>query len=334
MPARLVDAGRCVPTNASALAPIRRRAGAAMGSGDRMAEHPHREATERRAVRSEDPSLSPDANRLLTDELRQAVGRDEVEVPAGTPRRTAERRGRHSPVVATLATHRQIAVVSLLAALVIGAIVAFATGAWWAVVVALGLHALGTMLTATAAVQLTTEVEHVAPETAARLEEEGVADPDRMLTDLVEDFAGAERARGAPEVVSSANNERTVHAGDDPARATVEQRTAMTPQSEPGPAAGERSAVEALPWWVVIAVMVLSAAAAPFADRGWALPLIVVPIGLGWIALQWFMARSAKAESRRPTGDTRGAQRRLAPVIAFVVAGVVWFSIVGGLLMR
>jgi hypothetical protein len=222
--------------------------------------------------------------------------------------------------------------VSLLAALVIGGIVALSTGAWWAVVAALGLHALGTMLTATAAVELTTDVEHVAPETAARLEEEGVADPDRVLTALVEDFAGAERAGGAPEVISSASNDRTVHAMDDPARATVEQRTAMTPQSEPGPSGGERSAVEALPWWVVIGVMVVSVVAAPFANRGWALPLIVVPIGLGWIALQWFMARSPRASSERPVGDTRGARRRLAPIIAFVVAGVVWFAIVAGLL--
>jgi hypothetical protein len=298
-----------------------------------MAGARQREATERRAVRSEDPSLSPEANRLLTEELREAVGRDEVEVPAGTPRRTSERRGRRSTVVATVASHRQLFVVMLLAALVVGAIVAFATGAWWAVVAALGLHALGTMLTATAAVQLTTQVEHVAPGTAARLEEEGVADPDRVLTDLVEDFAGAERARGAAEVVSSGNNERTVHAGEDPARATVEQRTAMTPQSEPGPAAGERSAIEALPWWIVVGATLASAAVAPFADRGWALPLIVVPIGLGWIALQWFMARSPRAESRRPAGDARGARRRIAPVIAFVVAGVVWFAIVAGLLM-
>jgi hypothetical protein len=297
-----------------------------------MAERGQRQATERRTVRSEDPSLSEEANRLLTDELRDVVGREEVEVPAGTPRRTAQARGRRSRFVATLATHRQIFVVSLLAALVIGAIVALSTGAWWAVVVALAVHALGTMVVATAAIELTTDVEHVAPETAARLEDEGIADPDRVLTELVEDFAGAERAGGAPEVISSGNNDRTVHALDDPARAAVEQRTAMTPQSEPGPSGGERSAVEALPWWVVIGVMVVSVVVAPFAHRGWALPLIVVPIGLGWIALQWFMARSPRAESERAPGDTAGARRRLAPIIAFVVAGVVWFAIVAGLL--
>ncbi|HEY4279659.1 MAG TPA: hypothetical protein VGM91_15650 [Conexibacter sp.] len=35
----------------------------------------------RRPVRSEDPTLSPEANRLLTEELREVVGSDEVELP-------------------------------------------------------------------------------------------------------------------------------------------------------------------------------------------------------------------------------------------------------------
>ncbi len=38
--------------------------------------------TERRFVRSEDPELTPEANRLLTEDLREVVGRDEVEGPA------------------------------------------------------------------------------------------------------------------------------------------------------------------------------------------------------------------------------------------------------------
>jgi hypothetical protein len=141
-------------------------------------------------------SLSPEANRLLTEELWAVVGRDDVEVAADAPRRTEERHGTHSRFVATLLSHRQILLVTLLAAIVVGGIVSLSTGAYWAVLVAVGLHAFGTMVVVAAAVQLTTEVEHVAPETAARLEAEGVADPDRALTELVEDFAGAERAGG------------------------------------------------------------------------------------------------------------------------------------------
>ncbi len=36
---------------------------------------------------------------------------------------------------------------------------------------------------------LTEESEHATPTTAARLGEEGVGDPDRVLTELVDDFA-------------------------------------------------------------------------------------------------------------------------------------------------
>src|SRR4051794_12137455 len=147
--------------------------------------------TERRFVRSEDPSLTPEANRLLTDEVRAVIGKDEVEVPVGTPHRSAERHAGHSPFVATLASNRPLLIVSFLAAIVVGGIISLVTGWYVAVLLAVGLHALATMLVAAGAVQLTTQVEHVGPETAARLEEEGVADPDRVLTELVEDFAGA-----------------------------------------------------------------------------------------------------------------------------------------------
>jgi len=179
--------------------------------------------TERRFVRSEDPSLTPEANRLLTEELQEAVGREEVEVPVGTPRRTSDERGTHSPMVAAIIANRAIVLVSLLAAVVVGGIISFATGQFWALLVAVGLHALGTMVVAGGAIQLTTEMEHVAPETAARLEAEGVADPDRVLGELVEDFAGATDAGGAAEVVSSGNNERTVRGDENPAEATMEQ---------------------------------------------------------------------------------------------------------------
>jgi hypothetical protein len=293
-----------------------------------MSEPPKQTPTERRFVRSEDPSLTPEANRLLTDELREVVGRDEVEVPAGTPRRAEDPHANHSSLVTTIVSNRAIVIVTFFAAIVVGAIATLATGSYLAVLIAVGLHALGTMLVAAGAVQLTTQVEHVAPETAARLEQEGVADPDRVLSQLVEDFAGAEHAGGVSEVISSGANERTVRGEDDPAKAMLEQRTAMTPQATPGRAAGEGSAVEALPWWVVLGVMLVSVVAAPFFPQGWALPLILVPLGLGWMAMQRWMTRVDRAASDRPTGDVRGAQRRLAPLTAFVVISVIWFMLV------
>jgi hypothetical protein len=115
------------------------------------------------------------------------------------------------------------------------------TGQYWAVVVACALHAVGTLVVAAGAIALTTRTEHVSPAVAARLEEEGVGDPDALLSDLVEEFAGAQEAQGVPEVISSGHNARTTTAEEDPARAAVEQRTAMTP-----PALQRASAAHAL----------------------------------------------------------------------------------------
>jgi len=283
-------------------------------------------------VRSEDPSLSPEANRALTEELRQAVGSDEVEVPADAPRRSVERHGTHSPFVATLIGNRAIILVTLLVALVVGGIIALSAGTYWALLIAVGVHALGTMLVTAGAVQLTTEVEHVSPETAARLEGEGVADPDRLLSNLVEDHAGAREAGGVPEVVSPGHNDRTVAPEDSPARAAVEQRSALTPQSRPGGSAGEGSAVEALPWWTVLGVMVASVVAVPATSKGWAIPLIIVPLGLAWMGMQWWMKRR-RTSSDRAQGDVESAHRRLAPVTVFVVFAVLWFMVVARWLM-
>jgi hypothetical protein len=295
-----------------------------------MADHraPADAETERRFVRSEDPELTPEANRLLTGELRAVVGRDEVEVPRDTPRRAEEAHATRSPFVATLVSNRPLIIVTLLAAVVVGGIVALTTGWYVAVLMAVGLHALATLLVTAGAIQLTTQVEHVGPETAARLEQEGVADPDRVLTQLVEEFAGATEAGGVPEVLASGSNERTVAAEDDPARSMLEQRTALTPQSRPGPSAGAGSAIALLPWWVVVGVMVISVIAVPFFAQGWLVPLILIPIGLGWMALQRWLARADSARSDRPVGDTAGARRRLLPIAVFVVLGAVWFMVV------
>jgi hypothetical protein len=64
----------------------------------------------------------------------------------------------------------------------------------------------------------------------------------------------------------------------------------------------------------------------------WALPAILIPLAAGWAALQKWMARGPRssAESQRPAGDTQGGRRRLAPIVVFVVAGVVWFMLVVG----
>jgi hypothetical protein len=269
--------------------------------------------TEEREVRSDNPDLSPEANRLLTEELREAVGAESVRVPTGSPQPRADSERTRSPVVATLTANRPLIVVTLLAALVVGAAVSLATGSWWAVVAVVGAHAVGTLVVATAAIQLTTQTEHASPDVAARLEEEGVADPDRVLSDLVEAYA--------------------------PATAAAEQRTALTPSSRPGPAAGSGTAIAVLPWWVIVGLMAISLVAPIAGDspRLWSVPAIVWPLCLAWIALQRRMQAHDRAEERNDPGDAEppahGSRTRLLPIYAAIVAATVLFTILMGVLV-
>jgi len=139
-----------------------------------------------RDVRSEDPGLSPEANRLLTEELREILGADRVEVAADAPPPVT-----HPGATVLLAGNRPLLVVMFLAGVVVGAIVGLATGSWWALVVAVVLDACATAIVAFGAILLATEVEHVSPGRAVRLEREGVRDPDEKLTELLARYAGA-----------------------------------------------------------------------------------------------------------------------------------------------
>jgi hypothetical protein len=83
----------------------------------------------------------------------------------------------------------------------------------------------------------------------------------------------------------------------------------------------------------VLALAVLTMAIAAIqGGEMWALPAIVLPLTGGWTALQRWMARGpgSPADSQRPSDDTTGARRRLLPIGAFVVAGVIWFMVIIG----
>lgn len=181
------------------------------------------EPTERREVRAQDPSLSPEANRILTEELREAVGAETSEVPRARPHASAQRHGGRSGLLVTFGANRLLIAMLLLGALVVGAIVVLATGSWWFLLLALAVHALGTLVIVGVILQLTSETEHLSPTAAARLEEEGVADPDALFSDLVEEHAPA--GRGGPD-------DRSTPADEDSAQAAAEQRNAVTPSHD------------------------------------------------------------------------------------------------------
>ena len=266
-----------------------------------------RQQTERRFVRSDDPNLSAEANAALTEELQQAIGAEQVSMPADAPDpATAERSG-DSAATATVASMRPLFIVTLLAALTVGAVIALSTGSWWALVVAVGVHAVATMVVASGAIQLTTQIEHASPQTTARLEEEGVADPDRVLSDLVEEYTGEAETSPAAGVIS---------AGDTGSQSPAAQRRAVTPGV---PASGENSVVAALPWFVVTGVTLVALVGAVLeGGKVWATPAIVLPLGAAWIALDRYL--SSRAEQERSPGPGR-----FVIVGACVVAGVIVF---------
>lgn len=79
--------------------------------------------------------------------------------------------------------------------------------------------------------RLTAEQEHLDPATVATLEDEGMVNPDHAFNELVGEFVDDPEDRSAHNIVTPGSNDRTALPEDDPAAATREQRTAMTPSS-------------------------------------------------------------------------------------------------------
>jgi hypothetical protein len=196
--------------------------------------------TEEREVRAADPDLSPETNRRVTAELQEAVGAERVEVPVDRPRTTRGERRPRQEAGAYLTQHRLQLVRSAAIVLTFAGIVSLATGYWWLLGVAAGLHALGTMTVTLIAVRMTTISEHPSSTLAAAMSEEGVSSPDERFSEMVEEFRKG-RDAGASEVLSPGHNERTVEASDNPAEAAAEQSSAMTPTAEPSEPAGQGS---------------------------------------------------------------------------------------------
>jgi membrane protein implicated in regulation of membrane protease activity len=293
-----------------------------------------------REVNVEDPQLSPEAERLLTAEVREAVGQDRVRVPADRADSIGRVRGAARPSLwRALSDNRLVVSIAFFVLLIVGVVAALATDSWWAVVAACAVHAIGTLVVITLALRLSTEVEHVAPETAARLEDEGVTDPDGVVSDLAEQYASGGEARGAAEVVSGGHNQITAEPGEDRARATAEQRTALTPASRPTEPAGLKGAPMLLPIIAVGgSVAVALVAAVVLGGDAWLGGVLLVGSGVAWLWLQWRVAGGeeergdddAGGPARRPGDSRRGRRTRLVPTMAIVVAAVVAGVIIVG----
>jgi hypothetical protein len=285
-----------------------------------------------RDVRVDDPELSPEANEVLTRELQEAVGEDRVTVPAERADELGRLGQRTRPTfAAVLGANRVLIAITFAVLVIVGAIVGLASGSWWAVVAAAAVHALGTLAIISMTLRLSTEVEHMAPDASARLEEEGVPDPDRALSDLVEQFSEERQARGAAEVVSSGHNRVTTTPDDDPRRAAVEQRTAITPAGSPVEPVDHRSAPMILPIIAVAgSVLVGVGAAIALGGIAWLAAAMLIATSIAWWYLQLRIDGGGETEREdaggpgRGVGDSReGRRTRLLPTVAIVVGAVV-----------
>jgi len=254
-----------------------------------MAEDKGKEET--RAVEVSDPGLSGEANRRLTEELREVVGEDSVRVPADRPRPS---RGHDVPrqgVAEAIGSHRAVLIGTFMGFLTLGAIISLSTGSWWFLPLAAGVHALGTMTVMAIVVRMTTITEKPSPETEAMLEEEGVSNPEEHFSDIVEEFTAAPQVA---EEVRPDGSERTVSAGQDPSAAAGEQRSAMSPSAGPSTPTGRRAVPAAVQWSVVV-VLALLGIVLPAAFGGgwlWVLTAVIVPCALAWIIVRRLLASS------------------------------------------
>src|SRR3954469_16734241 len=97
----------------------------------------------REDVRVDDPELSPEANRLLTQELQDALGTDSVELPADRAERAHRLPAEEHRTVGTwIGSNRLLVAVGFGSLVVIGVIVSLATGSWWALMAAVAVHAI------------------------------------------------------------------------------------------------------------------------------------------------------------------------------------------------
>src|SRR5690606_126023 len=97
----------------------------------------------------------------------------------------AEEAGRPRTVTAALSQSRILIVAMFFVALIVGVVIGLASGQWWWILVALAVHALGTVVVVSTTLRMTASVESPGPTASAALEEEGIRDPDAALTEAV-----------------------------------------------------------------------------------------------------------------------------------------------------
>src|SRR4051794_1922055 len=189
------------------------------------------EETVRVPVEVHDQKLSERANEILTEEVREALNTDEVEVSKAH----ADDLGRTDlsatsrTMTSQLWESRVLVGVTFFTAVVVGAIIALITGKWWAILIPEVVHFGATMLVSYLAIRSTTNVEKPSAAHVEELAEEGVRDPEETLNNAVQEFAGDDEDRG--KEVMRADESHGVRE-DAPGGSPLDQQSAVNPSSD------------------------------------------------------------------------------------------------------
>jgi hypothetical protein len=183
--------------------------------------------TEERRVEVNDPSLSPEANRLMTEAVREIIGVDTVRVPVDRPRPSQGERPTGNPFAR--ATPTVIAIVGVIAVGAgVGMIVSLIDHRWWTTGVAFLVLIVALFFVTMTIIGLASTTDYSDPTNAAALSELGVSDIEPRLSEIVREFTPVE-----------GDGDRTVHADENsPAAASAEQHKAGTPSGGPSEAVG------------------------------------------------------------------------------------------------
>lgn len=181
-------------------------------------------------TRDHSAKVSEEARETLIDELEDAVGKEAVDkADLDVDRAISER---PHPVRSAFATSRLLIILTGATALAVGMIAALALDNWWIVVGAMVVHGILTMVVISSSMTLFSQVEKPDPTVVAKLEEEGVDDPEPVINNLVEQVAGEEEGSRSKRAVTEDPGETRPHEEDE-AKAAARQQTATTPASEP-----------------------------------------------------------------------------------------------------
>ena len=184
-------------------------------------------ALEERKVEVNDPSLSPEANALMTRAVRDIIGLDVVEVPANRPRPSLGERPRGNLFTrATPTTAMTVGMIAVGAG--VGMIVSMIDHRWWTTGVAFLVLLVALGFVTMTIIGLASTTSYSDPNTAAALSELGVLDAEPRLSEIVREFSAPYESDG----------HRTTPVEDAPAAAEAEQAEAITPSGGPSEAVG------------------------------------------------------------------------------------------------